>query len=75
MELAVGLDMLVLLGVLTLTGMSRGAGRGPGGTVRGHGEQDWLNPAPIEGNSVLRGGQTPRIEAPVGPLSSNLTIA
>jgi predicted metal-dependent TIM-barrel fold hydrolase len=44
-------------------------------------EQDWLNPAPIdqrtlfEGNSVLRGGQTPRIEAPVGPLSGNLTIA
>jgi hypothetical protein len=26
-------------------------------------------------NSVLRGGQTPRIEAPVGPLSGNLTIA
>jgi len=32
-------------------------------------EQDWLNPQPIdqrllyEGNSVLRGGQTPRIEA------------
>jgi len=44
-------------------------------------EQDWLNPTPIdqrtlfEGNSVLRGGQTPRIEAPVGPLSGNLTIA
>jgi hypothetical protein len=30
--------MLVLLGVLTLTGMSRGAGGGPGGTVRGHGD-------------------------------------
>jgi predicted metal-dependent TIM-barrel fold hydrolase len=33
-------------------------------------EADWLDPAPIdqrnlfEGNSVLRGGQTPRIEAP-----------
>jgi predicted metal-dependent TIM-barrel fold hydrolase len=33
-------------------------------------EEDWLAPAPIdqrtlyEGNSVLRGGQTPRIEAP-----------
>jgi hypothetical protein len=33
-------------------------------------ESDWLEPAPIdqriffEGNSVLRGGQTPRIEAP-----------
>ena len=32
-------------------------------------EQDWLNPAPIdqrtlfEGNSVLRGGQTPRIDS------------
>jgi hypothetical protein len=44
-------------------------------------EEDWLNPAPIdqrtlfEGNSVLRGGQTPRIEAPVGSLSGNLTIA
>src|SRR5438876_2280263 len=44
-------------------------------------EADWLDPAPIdqrnlfEGNSVLRGGQTPRIEAPVGPLSGNLTIA
>ncbi|MBV8698913.1 MAG: hypothetical protein JO052_13785, partial [Bradyrhizobium sp.] len=44
-------------------------------------EQDWLDPAPIdqrtlfEGNSVLRGGQNPRIEAPVGPLSGNLTIA
>ena len=44
-------------------------------------EQDWLNPTPIdqrtlfEGNSVLRGGQIPRIEAPVGPLSGNLTIA
>jgi predicted metal-dependent TIM-barrel fold hydrolase len=44
-------------------------------------EQDWLNPAPIdqrtlfEGNSVLRGGQVPRIEAPVSPLSGNLTIA
>ena len=35
-------------------------------------EADWLDPAPIdqrtlfEGNSVLRGGQTPRIEAPRG---------
>ena len=44
-------------------------------------EEDWLNPAPIdqrtlfEGNSVLRGGQVPRIEAPVSPLSGNLTIA
>lgn len=33
-------------------------------------ESDWLDPAPIdqrnlfEGNSVLRGGQTPRIEEP-----------
>jgi uncharacterized protein len=33
-------------------------------------ESDWLDPSPIdqrslfEGNSVLRGGQTPRIEAP-----------
>ena len=33
-------------------------------------EADWLDPAPIdqrslfEGNSVLRGGQTPRIEPP-----------
>ncbi len=33
-------------------------------------EADWLDPAPIDqrslfqGNSVLRGGQTPRIEAP-----------
>jgi hypothetical protein len=33
-------------------------------------ENDWLDPAPIDqrtlfqGNSVLRGGQTPRIEAP-----------
>jgi uncharacterized protein len=33
-------------------------------------EADWLNPAPLdqrtlfEGNSVLRGGQTRRIEAP-----------
>lgn len=33
-------------------------------------EQDWLNPAPVdqrtlfEGNSVLRGGQTPRIDEP-----------
>ena len=36
MQLAVGL-MLVLLGVLTLTGMSRGVG-GPGGTVHGHGD-------------------------------------
>src|SRR4051794_13195329 len=44
-------------------------------------ESDWLDPAPIdqrtlfEGNSVLRGGQTPRIEAPVGPVAGNLTIA
>jgi hypothetical protein len=33
-------------------------------------ESDWLDPTPLdqrtffEGNSVLRGGQTPRIEAP-----------
>ena len=33
-------------------------------------EEDWLNPAPIdqrtlfEGNSILRGGREPRIEAP-----------
>ena len=33
-------------------------------------EQDWLNPAPIdqrtlyEGNSILRGGREPKIEAP-----------
>ena len=33
-------------------------------------EADWLDPTPIdqrtlfEGNSVLRGGQTPRIEEP-----------
>ena len=33
-------------------------------------EDDWLNPSPIdqrtlfEGNSVLRGGQTPRIDKP-----------
>ena len=33
-------------------------------------ESDWLDPVPIDqrnqfqGNSVLRGGQTPRIEAP-----------
>jgi hypothetical protein len=33
-------------------------------------EADWLDPAPLdqrtlfEGNSVLRGGQAPRIEAP-----------
>jgi len=44
-------------------------------------ESDWLDPAPIdqrtlfEGNSVLRGGQTPRIEAPVGSVAGNLTIA
>jgi hypothetical protein len=36
-------------------------------------EAHWLSPAPIdqrtlyEGNSVLRGGQTPRIEAPGRP--------
>jgi uncharacterized protein len=44
-------------------------------------ESDWLDPAPIDqrtlfaGNSVLRGGQTPRIEAPVGPMAGILTIA
>jgi uncharacterized protein len=44
-------------------------------------ETDWLDPAPIdqrtlfEGNSVLRGGQMPRIEAPVGSVAGNLTIA
>ena len=38
-------------------------------------ETDWLEPAPIdqrelfEGNSVLRGGQTPRIEAPGRPIT------
>jgi uncharacterized protein len=40
---------------------------GLSGTMK---EADWLDPAPLdqrtlfEGNSVLRGGQTPRIEAP-----------
>jgi hypothetical protein len=35
-------------------------------------EEDWLDPAPIdqrtlyEGNSVLRGGQAPRLESPQG---------
>jgi predicted metal-dependent TIM-barrel fold hydrolase len=54
------------------------AAYGLSGTMR---EADWLDPAPIdqrtlfEGNSVLRGGQTPRIEAPVRPLAGNLTIA
>jgi predicted metal-dependent TIM-barrel fold hydrolase len=44
-------------------------------------EADWLEPAAIdqrslyEGNSVLRGGQTPRIEAPVRPMAGSLTIA
>jgi hypothetical protein len=44
-------------------------------------EADWLDPAPIdqrslyEGNSVLRGGQSPRIEAPVRPMAGSLTIA
>jgi uncharacterized protein len=43
-------------------------------------EQHWLAPAPIdqrtlyEGNSVLRGGQTPRIEAP-GRAADDLRIA
>jgi predicted metal-dependent TIM-barrel fold hydrolase len=43
-------------------------------------EDDWLNPQPIdqrllyEGNTVLRGGQTPRVEAPKHDLET-LTIA
>jgi predicted metal-dependent TIM-barrel fold hydrolase len=43
-------------------------------------EADWLDPAPVdqrtlfEGNSVLRGGQTPRIEAPRRSMS-DLRIA
>jgi hypothetical protein len=43
-------------------------------------ESDWLDPAPIdqrslfEGNSVLRGGQTPRIETPAG-MTGDLRIA
>ena len=43
-------------------------------------EADWLDPAPIdqrslfEGNSVLRGGQTPRIETPRG-MTGDLRIA
>jgi hypothetical protein len=42
-------------------------------------EADWMEPAPIDqrtlfqGNSVLRGGQTPRIEAP-GKLMNDLRI-
>jgi uncharacterized protein len=43
-------------------------------------ETDWLDPAPIDqrtlfqGNSVLRGGQAPRIETP-GRSMSDLRIS
>ena len=43
-------------------------------------EQDWLNPAPIdqrtlyEGNSILRGGREPRIEAPGAGRRESLII-
>jgi predicted metal-dependent TIM-barrel fold hydrolase len=43
-------------------------------------EEDWLDPAPVdqrtlyEGNSVLRGGQAPRIEAP-GRMGEDLRIS
>lgn len=53
------------------------ASYGLSGTMK---ETDWLDPAPIdqrslfEGNSVLRGGQTPRIEMPRA-LMSDLRIA